>query len=465
MSTPIIGSNIICVVNQAGQPVRVIGVEGGEVIANQTIRLLIELPSSALRDLGIVTVDGTVDITALPAGTNLIGNVKISDGTDTATVRPLGAAGAVDVAILDGAGAQITSFGGGTQYAEDTPHVTGDQLTLAGVVQQAADAALAGDLDRAVLQVDANGFLKVNVKTIASVVLAAGTANIGDVDVLSMPTGASAAQVQGTAADGAAVVGNPVRIGYKDAAGNTQDWTGNTSGVPAMVQSFTGADALVNTDLGIDVNQLGSPAVKIQAGYLFNGTTWDRVRGNTSGAFAQGDVAHDVGNAGNPVQMGGHAVAGGATPTPVAAADRVRWIFNQHGIPWVMGGHPNLITREFDFGAVAQTDLNLAAAVVAGDERIYVTRFEALCDNANTVAVAVRAGFGTANVPTASATGVSGMIASHPGIAAGSGIICGAGAGIIAVGGLGEEPRLTSGAATSGNLHVVISYYLVDETP
>jgi hypothetical protein len=42
--------------------------------------------------------------------------------------------------------------------------------------------------------------------------LAAGTNNIGDVDVLSMPTGASAAQVQGTVAHDAAAANNPVLI-------------------------------------------------------------------------------------------------------------------------------------------------------------------------------------------------------------------------------------------------------------
>ena len=131
----------------------------------------------------------------------------------------------------------------------------------------------------------------------------------------------------------------------------------------------------------------------------------------------------------------------------------------------MIGGHPNLITREYDFGTAAQTDVNLAAAAVAADERVYVTRFEATCDNANTVNVSVRAGFGTASVPTASATGVSGMIASHPGIAPGSGLVSGSGAGLLAVGAAGEEPRLTSSAATTGNLHVVISYYLIDETP
>lgn len=54
--------------------------------------------------------------------------------------------------------------GGSTQYAEDTAHVSGDSVTMAGVVQQSADAALSTDGDRSVLQVDANGYLKVNIK-------------------------------------------------------------------------------------------------------------------------------------------------------------------------------------------------------------------------------------------------------------------------------------------------------------
>lgn len=42
----------------------------------------------------------------------------ISDGTTKATVRELGANDALNVAIVDGSGAQITTFGGGTQYTE-----------------------------------------------------------------------------------------------------------------------------------------------------------------------------------------------------------------------------------------------------------------------------------------------------------------------------------------------------------
>ena len=45
--------------------------------------------------------------------------INLGDGVDTATVRDVTAAKALDVSIVDGAGAQITSFGGGTQYTED----------------------------------------------------------------------------------------------------------------------------------------------------------------------------------------------------------------------------------------------------------------------------------------------------------------------------------------------------------
>lgn len=67
--------------------------------------------------------------------------------------------------------------GGGTQYAEDSAHASGDTVTMAGVVQQSADAALSGDGDRSVLQVDANGYLKVNIKAGAG---SGGTAMVDD---------------------------------------------------------------------------------------------------------------------------------------------------------------------------------------------------------------------------------------------------------------------------------------------
>lgn len=70
---------------------------------------------------GLVSVDdnaGSLTVDA-PVGTPV--NVQIGDGANTATVRNLAANDALNVAIVDGAGAHITSFGGGTEYTEDAP--------------------------------------------------------------------------------------------------------------------------------------------------------------------------------------------------------------------------------------------------------------------------------------------------------------------------------------------------------
>ena len=105
-----------------------------------------------------------------PDGQNL--RVRLEGGTlDSANVAvanvsaPTYVEGAKVALSTDLTGALRVSGGsGGTQYDEDTAHVSGDKVTMAGVVQQSADAALSSDGDRSLMQVDASGFLKVNVK-------------------------------------------------------------------------------------------------------------------------------------------------------------------------------------------------------------------------------------------------------------------------------------------------------------
>jgi hypothetical protein len=127
---------------------------------------------------GSITVDGSVSISAVTPGTGASALGKAEDA-----VHASGDVGVMALAVRNDAGTAFAADGdyvplsvdssgairvsggaGGTQYDEDTAHVSGDKVTMAGVVQQAADAALAGDGDRTVAQVDASGFLKVNVK-------------------------------------------------------------------------------------------------------------------------------------------------------------------------------------------------------------------------------------------------------------------------------------------------------------
>ena len=70
---------------------------------------------------GALTVDngGTFATQAtLQTGDNAVGRVKLTDGTDVADILDLATSNPLTVAIVDGTGAQITSFGGGTQYTE-----------------------------------------------------------------------------------------------------------------------------------------------------------------------------------------------------------------------------------------------------------------------------------------------------------------------------------------------------------
>lgn len=206
---------------------------------------------------GSLTVDGTVAATQSGTWTIQVGNTpnttpilaSLHDGTTKASVADLTNANPLHVAIVDGAGNQVTSFGGtggtsatddaaftpasgaftpiggivtsdsvdsgdggafamlanrqqkvtlydsagtelavggGTQYDEDTVHVSGDKLTLAGAVRRdTAASGASADGDRATLNVNSVGRLWTS--TTVDSALPAGTNNIGDVDVLTLP--------------------------------------------------------------------------------------------------------------------------------------------------------------------------------------------------------------------------------------------------------------------------------------
>jgi hypothetical protein len=99
-------------------------------------------------DLGAnndVTVTGTVDL-----GT-----------TDNAVLDSIATATAATQAAVEGT-LTVTGGGGGTQYAEDTAHTTGDTGTMALAVRLDSGAAIAGtDGDYSPLQVDSAGALRV----------------------------------------------------------------------------------------------------------------------------------------------------------------------------------------------------------------------------------------------------------------------------------------------------------------
>jgi len=127
----------------------------------------------------VIDASGQVKgLVSLATGTNSVGQVTANAGTNlntsallttTAHDAAFGTAGSADSQVRTVQGiASMTPLlvNPGTAsnygvYAEDSVHASGDNIQMVGVVQQSANAALAADGDRTVLQVDANGYLKV----------------------------------------------------------------------------------------------------------------------------------------------------------------------------------------------------------------------------------------------------------------------------------------------------------------
>jgi hypothetical protein len=175
-----------------------------------------------------------------------------------------------------------------------------------------------------------------------------------------------------------------------------------------------------------------------------------------------GTTAHDAADEGNPLKVGGKAIAHGTNPTAVAAADRTDWYFNRAGVPFIIGGHPNIVSK---FHIVAdsdgaQTDAALVGSISSGT-KVVLTRLSVICDNANTGDCAITIGFGATNVPTPSLAGVTGGIVNGS-FDGGAGITIGDGSGIIAVGGDGEELRITCSDPAGGNIRISYSYYTIE---
>jgi hypothetical protein len=135
------------------------------------------------------------------AGDNVIGRVKITDGTDVADVIDSGTYAGIGAVILDGSGNPITSFGGGTQYATNVAYADGNTGTLAVTVRDDALSTLTeADGDYSALRVDSTGALWVNLVetslpvTNADITTLAGavTSNRIAVNLISGQTGISA---------------------------------------------------------------------------------------------------------------------------------------------------------------------------------------------------------------------------------------------------------------------------------
>jgi hypothetical protein len=107
----------------------------------------------------------------------------------------------------------------------------------------------------------------------------------------------------------------------------------------------------------------------------------------------------------------------------------------------------------------AQSNVALSAAVATG-QRIVLTRLSVSLDNGSTGNLAVTIGFGASSVPSPTLAGVAGVV-FHAAMGGGQHHTVGDGSSIIAVGGDGEELRITCADPAAGNWRISYSYYLV----
>lgn len=204
--------------------------------------------------------------------------------------------------------------------AADGAAVAGDPVQVGGKDGSGNAQTLATDTDGQ-LQVDIIAELPAGTQNIGDVDIAselpAGTQNIGDVDIASAPTGASAIEVQGTAADGAAVAGDPVQVGGKDGSGNAQTLSTDTDGqLQVDVLSVAAGDNNIG-NVDIATGPTGASALEVQ-GTAADGAAaaGDPVRvGGTDGS---GNVQNVITDTDGHLQV--DVLTGGGSDTPTSPA-------------------------------------------------------------------------------------------------------------------------------------------------
>lgn len=166
-----------------------------------------------------------------------------------------------------------------------------------------------------------------------------------------------------------------------------------------------------------------------------------------------GDVPHGVTDGGAPVEIGWQATAFGANPAAVTAGQRTRGYATRGGLPFWIGGHPNVITVRANY---TSSTLNNAVVTNSPGTKLVVTGAMATVSNACSVNVPVRIGLSSSVTPT-----TTGVFLSHPNVAPGSGVGRGSGVGILGVGNDGEQVLITSGIPTGDSIDVIIEYFTV----
>ena len=132
----------------------------------------------------------------------------------------------------------------------------------------------------------------------------------------------------GAVADDAVASGNPVPVGGRHSTttptfsdGDRVEARFTNRGEQIVALSLGGSQVGVSSAPGDALTNTQNTLITVGKGYVFNGTDWDRARGNsTGGAFVQGAIASGSADSGNPVKVG---CKYNFTPANVADGQRV----------------------------------------------------------------------------------------------------------------------------------------------
>ncbi len=114
--------------------------------------------------------------------------------------------------------------------------------------------------------------------------------------------------VEGAIVDGETATGRGIfPMGIRD--GNSFFYLSGRNRLLSMLASQSMSDGFSNSSFGV-MQTTTSQAPQFVGNLYYNGTTHDRMRGNTSGLFAQGPIADGATAGGNPIQMAGKSSAG-----------------------------------------------------------------------------------------------------------------------------------------------------------
>jgi len=242
-------------------------------------------------------------------------------------------------------------------------------------------------------------FFRLNITGIASGVTSGVIALLPTPRSLSSPGGT--ATVSGDVAAAATDSGNPVKVGGVYSA----TLPTLTDGQRGNVQLTARGELMVALSQGATTALIGTPsdgqtvanglAVRGQ-NQVYNGATWDRLRGDTSGAYSQGPVAHDVAIAGNPVRKGLRALT--ANYTAVATGDTADAVSTLVGAQ--IQKPYSIPEGDWSYAAATSGIVNTTTAVTIKDAgaagiRSYITSIQIMAEALGTATeLAIRDGAG-----------------------------------------------------------------------